>query len=115
MLDEKTIMSPRHSTGFRGINKIGVEDFKLLNQTGTYDRRDKVCDGKMHDEMLDAMVSAFSFRLRIMCHQPLMHDAATMPFNLAHNRLRARDNQLINAPCRRNPPLRQYDFHLNRT
>jgi myosin V len=59
MLDEKTVGSPRPS-GMRGGYgkqlKIGVEDFKLLNQTGTYDRRDKVCDGKMHDEMLEAMV-----------------------------------------------------------
>eukprot|EP00804_Cyclotella_cryptica_P019435 CCRYP_006620-RA/>CCRYP_006620-RA protein AED:0.11 eAED:0.11 QI:212/1/1/1/0.77/0.9/10/1132/973 len=60
MLDEKTVMSPRYSNGIRGgygRPKIGVEDFKLLNQTGTYDRRDKVSDGKMHDEMLEAMLT----------------------------------------------------------
>ena len=64
MLDEKTVGSPSPRKEMRGglglvkQPKIGVEDFKLLNQTGTYDRRDKVCDGKMHDEMLDAMVSS---------------------------------------------------------
>lgn len=36
---------------------MGMDDFHLLNQTGTYDRRDGVMDGEMHADMLDAMVS----------------------------------------------------------
>jgi len=36
---------------------MGVDDFHLLNQTGTYDRRDGVMDGEMHADMLDAMVT----------------------------------------------------------
>lgn len=35
---------------------MNVDDFHLLNQTGTYDRRDGVMDGEMHSDMLDAMV-----------------------------------------------------------
>lgn len=59
MLDEKTVRSPspKKGRGFQQQSRIGVEDFVLLNQTGVYDRRDKVCDGNMHDEMLEAMVS----------------------------------------------------------
>ena len=42
-----------------GLDRLGVEDFTLLNGTGgTYDRRDGVVDGDMHKEMLDAMVSS---------------------------------------------------------
>lgn len=33
------------------------EDFKLLSQTGTYDRRDGVSDEKNHQEMLEAMLT----------------------------------------------------------
>eukprot|EP00985_Skeletonema_marinoi_P007610 scaffold3350_cov78-Skeletonema_marinoi.AAC.1 len=36
---------------------MSVDDFHLLNQTGTYDRRDGVMDGEMHADMLDAMVT----------------------------------------------------------
>lgn len=36
---------------------LGVKDFALLSETGTYDRRDGVDDGEMHEEMLEAMVS----------------------------------------------------------
>jgi myosin-5 len=32
------------------------QDFKLLNMSGTYDRRDSVSDADNHQEMLDAMV-----------------------------------------------------------
>jgi hypothetical protein len=35
---------------------MNVDDFHLLNQTGTFDRRDGVMDGEMHADMLDAMV-----------------------------------------------------------
>ena len=35
--------------------RVGV--FRLLNGTGTGDRRDGVVDGEMHQEMLGAMVS----------------------------------------------------------
>ena len=35
---------------------FGVDDFRLLSQTGTYDRRDGVSDEGNHQEMLDAMV-----------------------------------------------------------
>ena len=60
MLDGTTLESPRPNVrgGYGKQTKIGIEDFKLLNQTGTYDRRDKVSDGNMHDEMLEAMVSS---------------------------------------------------------
>ncbi|KAL7521135.1 hypothetical protein ACHAWX_005834, partial [Stephanocyclus meneghinianus] len=34
-----------------------VKDFKLLSETGTWDRRDGVQDGEMHDDMLDAMLT----------------------------------------------------------
>ena len=34
-----------------------VRDFALLSETGTFDRRDGVKDGEMHEEMLEAMVS----------------------------------------------------------
>lgn len=39
---------------------MGVRDFKLLSETGTFDRRDGVKDGEMHVEMLEAMVSYLS-------------------------------------------------------
>jgi myosin-5 len=39
---------------------MGVRDFKLLSETGTFDRRDGVKDGEMHVEMLEAMVSCLS-------------------------------------------------------
>lgn len=35
---------------------MGVQDFALLSETGTYDRRDGVQDAEMHEEMLEAMV-----------------------------------------------------------
>lgn len=42
------------------LGDMKLEDFALVNQSGTYDRRDMVSDVDMHREMLDAMV-------RIVC------------------------------------------------
>lgn len=39
------------------LEDFGVEDFSLLSQTGTFDRRDGVSDESNHVEMLEAMVS----------------------------------------------------------
>ena len=36
-----------------------VQDFRLLSESGTYDRRDGVSDQANHQEMLDAMVCCF--------------------------------------------------------
>ena len=41
------------------LDDMGVRDFALLSETGTYNRRDGVQDKEMHDEMLEAMVSDF--------------------------------------------------------
>jgi myosin-5 len=38
------------------IGNMQYGDFRLLSQSGTYDRRDGVSDGTNHQEMLDAMV-----------------------------------------------------------
>lgn len=38
------------------IHNMRVEDFRLLAESGTYDRRDGVSDEANHQEMLDAMV-----------------------------------------------------------
>ncbi len=37
------------------LNGYSVQDFKLTNQSGTYDRRDHVVDSEMHKEMVEAM------------------------------------------------------------
>ena len=37
------------------LNGYKVQDFKLTNQSGTYDRRDHVVDTDMHKEMIEAM------------------------------------------------------------
>lgn len=39
------------------LGDMQLEDFALVNQSGTFDRRDMVSDKEMHKEMLDAMVS----------------------------------------------------------
>jgi len=39
------------------LGDMELEDFALVNQSGTYDRRDCVSDVDMHTEMMDAMVS----------------------------------------------------------
>ena len=39
------------------LGDMQLEDFALVNQSGTYDRRDMVSDVDMHVEMMDAMVS----------------------------------------------------------
>ncbi len=39
------------------LGEMQLEDFALVNQSGTYDRRDMVSDKEMHQEMLNAMVS----------------------------------------------------------
>jgi myosin-5 len=39
------------------LGRMGMQDFRLLNITDTYDRRDGVSDESNHQEMLDAMVS----------------------------------------------------------
>ncbi|KAL7528309.1 hypothetical protein ACHAXR_002374 [Thalassiosira sp. AJA248-18] len=39
------------------LGDMQLEDFALVNQSGTYDRRDMVSDVDMHTEMMDAMVS----------------------------------------------------------
>lgn len=39
------------------LGNMRVEDFRLLSESGTYDRRDGVSDEENHKEMLDAMVS----------------------------------------------------------
>lgn len=39
----------------------GLQDFRLLNQSGTYDRRDGVSDEANHQEMMDAMVRLILF------------------------------------------------------
>jgi len=38
------------------MEEFGVDDFRLLSQTSTYDRRDGVSDEGNHQEMFDAMV-----------------------------------------------------------
>jgi myosin-5 len=38
------------------LGDMQLEDFRLVNQSGTYDRRDMIKDKDMHREMLDAMV-----------------------------------------------------------
>ena len=43
------------------LGEMQLEDFRLVNQSGTYDRRDMVDDKEMHKEMLDAMVREFEF------------------------------------------------------
>lgn len=44
------------------LGDMELEDFALVNQSGTYDRRDMVKDTDMHTEMLDAMVSRCTCR-----------------------------------------------------
>eukprot|EP00977_Amphora_coffeiformis_P011978 scaffold2934_cov176-Amphora_coffeaeformis.AAC.6 len=39
------------------LGNMGMQDFRLLSSTDTYDRRDGVSDEENHQEMLDAMVS----------------------------------------------------------
>lgn len=41
------------------LGDMELEDFALVNQSGTYDRRDMVSDVDMHKEMIEAMVSLF--------------------------------------------------------
>ena len=43
------------------LGDMELEDFVLVNQSGTYDRRDNVSDVDMHVEMMDAMVSSSFF------------------------------------------------------
>ena len=38
------------------LGRMGVEDFRLLSESATYDRRDGVSDEENHQEMLEAMV-----------------------------------------------------------
>jgi myosin-5 len=38
------------------VDKMTYDDFLLLAESGTYDRRDGVSDAANHQEMLDAMV-----------------------------------------------------------
>ena len=38
------------------LGRRGFTDFKLLSQSGTFDRRDGVSDQDNHQEMLEAMV-----------------------------------------------------------
>jgi myosin-5 len=40
------------------LGSMRTDDFRLLSQSGTYDRRDGVSDEDNHQEMLDAMVRA---------------------------------------------------------
>jgi len=44
----------------------GFKDFKLLCQSGTFDRRDGVCDEDNHQEMLDAMVCYCFFDVDVL-------------------------------------------------
>ncbi|KAL3785109.1 hypothetical protein ACHAW5_009789 [Stephanodiscus triporus] len=37
------------------LGDMGLDDFALVNRSGTYDRRDMVSDSDMHTEMMDAM------------------------------------------------------------
>lgn len=39
------------------LGNLTMQDFKMLNTTGTYDRRDGVSDVDNHQEMLDAMIT----------------------------------------------------------
>ena len=43
------------------LGDMQLEDFALVNQSGTYDRRDMVGDVDMHKEMIEAMVSVFQY------------------------------------------------------
>lgn len=43
------------------LGDMQLEDFALVNQSGTYDRRDMVSDVDMHKEMIEAMVSVFQY------------------------------------------------------
>lgn len=113
MLDEMTVGSPRQLR-YGKQHKIRMEDFKLLNQTGTYDRRDKVCDGKMHDEMLEAMVGYSQTRFDVGFTDGFL-TPQILDLSPAHNWICTRDNPLLIASHRRHPTLRKHDLHLNRT
>lgn len=83
---------------------MGVEDFHLLSQTGTYDRRDGVEDGEMHEEMLDAMVSVWEI---IFCLVWYFVHSHNQPFHVSdHNWIHTRDHSISNASDRRHPSLR---------
>jgi myosin-5 len=49
------------------LGEMQLEDFRLVNQSGTYDRRDMVEDKDMHREMLEAMVRTWLFLYAFLC------------------------------------------------
>ena len=70
------------------IENRSMESFKLLSQSGTYDRRDGVSDEGNHMEMLDAMV----------CFGSLISIAVANSFT-GCNRFRERNSTIPDATC----------------
>ena len=56
----------------------GVRDFALLSERGTFDRREGVKDGEMHEEMLEAMVSCFYARMKEPFCMPIQHPTQSL-------------------------------------
>ena len=67
------------------LGDMELEDFALVNQSGTYDRRDMVKDTDMHTEMLDAMVSCCIVDVAIPSYCPPSKSSCTKPRTLIIN------------------------------
>jgi myosin-5 len=65
------------------IGNMRVQDFRLLCESGTYDRRDGVSDEENHQEMLDAMVSFVLIRLSLVFRCLLFSTTNTRMFTLS--------------------------------
>jgi myosin-5 len=96
-----------------GLDKLNMRDFKLLNGTGTYDRRDGVVDGEMHLEMLDAMVSTIPPLRCLFCIDYWKSSLIRRPssclsrfFTLVHHWLHIRNNYIPSTPHHCHPTLR---------
>jgi hypothetical protein len=99
-----------------GLDGRSIRDFKLLNTTGTYDRRDGIVDSEMHLEMLDAMVRR---KFVVLCTAPLV---SVFPPRLTlrvfrllcytvHHWLYIRNNLIPSTSHCRHPTLREYHIH----
>ena len=106
------------------LGNMGMKDFRLLSQTGTYDRRDGVSDPVNHQEMLEAMVSRklyalffiidMTFHIEYCVNFVLWNNPSSLSLLLSpsdHHRLRPRDHPISHAIGRCCPPCGQYVLH----
>lgn len=95
------------------IEDLSFDDFRLLRESGTYDRRDGVSDETNHQEMLDAMVCFVVGFARVAAHvsHSVLLTSSYSCQTLDYDWLFSRDDPVVDASRDSGSLCRQHDVY----